>query len=161
MCGFGGGGLTGAEETGAKAGMKERSGGVLLVPLSFLVFLVCGEELGSGGEDRERRVPACQTRGAPRALKVLRPNSSKVRPNNRWFATPLRKSAERQDEGGTCRVEATPCRSWSRCQNAVARERGGNLRTRVAVSWGIPWIYPRDRARRKVEREGEPKQRCR
>ena len=56
-------------------------------------------------------------------------------------------------------MEATPCRSWSRCPNAVARERGGNLRTRVAVSWGIPWIYPRDRARRKVEREGEPKQR--
>ena len=39
----------------------------------------------------------------------------------------------------------------------MARERGGNLRTRVAVSWGIPWIYPRDRARRKVEREGGAK----
>ena len=108
------GGLTGAEETGAKAGMKERSGGVLLVPLSFLVFLVCGEELGSGGEDRERRVPVCQTRGAPRALKVWRPNSSKVRQNNRWFASSLRKSAERQDEGGTRRVDATPFLSWSR-----------------------------------------------
>ena len=33
------------------------------------------------------------------------------------------------------------------------------MRTRVGGSWGIPWIYPRDRARRKVEREGEPKQR--
>ena len=33
------------------------------------------------------------------------------------------------------------------------------MRTRVVVSWGIPWIYPRDRARRKVEMEGEPKQR--
>ena len=49
-------GLTGAEETGAKAGIKERSGGVLLVPLSFLVFLVCGDKLGSGGEGRERKV---------------------------------------------------------------------------------------------------------
>ena len=137
--------------------------GVLFLPLSFLVFLVLGagdtQEGSDEEEDAERRVPVCQRRGAPRALKVLRPKASKVRPNNRWFATPLRKSAERQDEGGTCRVEATPCRSWSRCPNAVARERGGNLRTRVAVSWGIPWIYPRDRARRKVEREGEPKQR--
>ena len=150
-------------EIGAKVGMRDRSGGVLFLPLSFLVFLILGAGDTQGGsdeeEDAERRVPVCQTRGAPRALKVLRPNSSKVRPNNRWFATPLRKSAERQDEGGTRRVEATPCRSWSRCPNAVARERGGNLRTRVAVSWGIPWIYPRDRARRKVEREGEPKQR--
>jgi hypothetical protein len=41
------------------------------------------------------------------------------------------------------------------------RERGGNLRTRVEVSRGIPWIYPRERVRRKVERKGEPKQRCR
>jgi hypothetical protein len=27
----------------------------------------------------------------------------------------------------------------------------------VWVKRGIPWIYPRERARRKVEREGEPK----
>ena len=39
----------------------------------------------------------------------------------------------------------------------MARERGGNLRTRVWVKRGIPWIYPRDKARKKVEREGEPK----
>ena len=57
-----------------------------------------------GGRGRETGAPAelpavRQTRGAPRALKVLRPNSSKVRPNNRWFASPLRKSAERQEEG--------------------------------------------------------------
>ena len=108
------GGLTGAEETGAKAGMRERSGGGRVVPLSFLVFLVFGFKLGSGGEDRERRVPVCQTRGVPRALKVLRPNSSKVRPNNRWFARCQSASDERQDEGGTRRVDATPFRSWSR-----------------------------------------------
>ena len=83
-----------------------------------------------GGRGRETGAPAelpavRQTRGAPRALKVLRPNSSKVRPNNRWFATPLRKSAERQDEGGTCRVEATPCRSWSRCPSKCCGEREG------------------------------------
>ena len=72
------GGLTGAEETGAKAGIKERSGGGRLVPLSFLVFLICREELGSGGEDGERRVE------------------------------------ERQDKGGTRRVDAMPFRSWSR-----------------------------------------------
>ena len=77
MCGFGGG-LTGAEETGAKAGIKDRSGGGRFVPLSFLVFLVCGDELGSGGEGRERRVE------------------------------------EKQDEGGTRRVDARPFLSWSR-----------------------------------------------
>ena len=57
------GGLTGAEETGAKAGIKERSGGGRLVPLSFLVFLVCREELGSGGEDGDRRVEERQDEG--------------------------------------------------------------------------------------------------
>ena len=31
------------------------------------------------------------------------------------------------------------------------------MRTRVWVKRGIPWIYPRDKARKKVEREGEPK----
>ena len=36
------GGLTGAEETGAKAVMRDRSGGVLFLPLSVLVFLVLG-----------------------------------------------------------------------------------------------------------------------
>ena len=41
------------------------------------------------------------------------------------------------------------------------RERGGNLRTREAVSEGIPWMKPRERARVKVEIEGEPKARCR
>ncbi len=39
----------------------------------------------------------------------------------------------------------------------MARERGGNLRTRVAVSLGIPWMYPRDRTRRKVEMGGGAK----
>ncbi len=59
--------------------------------------------------------------------------------------------------------------AWTRClalagrgdQKAVERERGGNLRTRVEVSRGIPWIYPREKARRKVDREGDPKQRRR
>ena len=61
------GGLTGAEETGAKAGIKERSGGVLLVPLSFLVFLVLGEgdtEEGSEEEEEsERRGEAARQDG--------------------------------------------------------------------------------------------------
>jgi hypothetical protein len=65
--------------------------------------------------------------------------------------------AERQEGGGVLRVDATPCRKVSRCPYAVARERGGNLRAMVWVNRGIPWIYPRERARRKVEREGEPK----
>jgi hypothetical protein len=34
-----------------------------------------------------------------------------------------------------------------------------NLRTSLGVSCGIPWMYPRDKARRKVEMEGEPKER--
>jgi hypothetical protein len=38
------------EETGAKAGMRERSGGDRFVPLSFLVFRVGGEDVGWGGE---------------------------------------------------------------------------------------------------------------
>ncbi len=58
--------------------MRERSGGGHFVPLSFLVFLVCGDELGSGGEGREKRVE------------------------------------ERQDEGGTRRVDARPFLSWPR-----------------------------------------------
>ena len=70
-----------------------------------------------------------------------------------------RRSAERQVRGGSRRVEATPLRRVSRCPKAVARDRGGNFRTRVWVSRGIPWIYPRERARRKEDREGEPKQR--
>ena len=67
----------------------------------------------------------------------------------------------RQVRGGRRRVEATstPLRRVSRCPKAVARDRGGNLRTRVWVKRGIPWIYPRERARRKEDREGEPKQR--
>ena len=70
-----------------------------------------------------------------------------------------RLSTKRQVRGGRRRVEATPLRRVSRCPKAVARDRGGNLRTRVWVKRGIPWIYPRERARRKEDREGEPKQR--
>ena len=36
-------------ETGSKAGMSDRSGGVLFLPLSLLVFLV----LGAGDSDEE------------------------------------------------------------------------------------------------------------
>jgi hypothetical protein len=68
---------------------------------------------------------------------------------------------ERHVGGGTLRVEAIPFRRVSRWPKAVARDRGGNLRTSLGVSRGIPWIYPRERARRKVEIDGEPKQRCR
>ena len=57
------GGLTGAEETGAKAGMRERSGGGRFVPLSFLVFLVGGDDVVWGGEGRERREAARQEGG--------------------------------------------------------------------------------------------------
>ena len=66
-------------------------------------------------------------------------------------------ATERQVGGGGLRVDATPCLKVSRCPYAVARERGGNFRAMVWVNKGIPWIYPRERARRKVEREGEPK----
>ena len=65
------GGLTGAEETGAKAGMRERSGGGRFVPLSFLVFLVCGDELGSGGEGREGRVEERQDEGGARRVDAM------------------------------------------------------------------------------------------
>jgi hypothetical protein len=67
---------------------------------------------------------------------------------------------DRQVGGGTLRVEAMFCRRVFRWPKAVARDRGGNLRTSLVVSRGIPWIYPRERARRKVEIDGEPKQRC-
>ena len=49
-------------------------------------------------------------------------------------------ATERQVGGGVLRVDATPCRKGARCPYAVARERGGNLRTRVWVKRGIPWI---------------------
>jgi hypothetical protein len=68
---------------------------------------------------------------------------------------------DRQVGGSTLRVEAMPFRRVSRWPKAVARDRGGNLRTSLGVSRGIPWIYPRERARRKVEIDGEPKQRWR
>ena len=56
---------------GAKAGIKERSGGVLLVPLSFLGFLVFGEELVSGGEGGERRVEKRQDEGGTRRVDAM------------------------------------------------------------------------------------------
>jgi hypothetical protein len=84
--------------------MREQSGSGRFVHLSFLVFLVWGE-------DRER--------GAA--------------------------------------VDVMPFLSWSRWPKAVERESGGNLWTRVGGSRG----YKRERARRKVEREDEPKQRSR
>ena len=65
------GGLTGAEETVAKAGMRERSGGGRFVPLSFLVLRVCGDELGSGGEGRERRVEERQDEGGGRRVEAM------------------------------------------------------------------------------------------
>jgi hypothetical protein len=108
-----------------KGSSRERSGGARFVSLSFLVFLVLGDDVVLGGEGRERR------------------------------------AAERHDGGEIRRVDATPFLSWSRWPNAVEREGGGNLRTRMEVTRGIPRIYPRERARRKEEREGEPKQRCR
>ncbi len=109
--------------------MRDRSGGILFVPLSFLVFLVLEDGDKQEGSDEEE-------------------DSEK------------RRKAARQDGGGYV--------WWRQCLASAGqgdqrlwreREDGNNLRTRVAVSWGIPWMYPRDRARRKVEREGEPKQR--
>ena len=49
-------------------------------------------------------------------------------------------ATERQVGGGVLRVDATPWRKVSRWPYAVARERGGNLRTRVGVNSGIPWM---------------------
>ncbi len=54
------------------------------------------------------------------------------------------RAAERHEEEGVRLVDAMPFLSWSRCPKAVERERGGSLRTRVDVSRGIPWIYPRE-----------------
>jgi hypothetical protein len=44
-------GSKGSEETGANSGMRDRSCGVLFVPLSFLVFLVLGD--GDTGDVEE------------------------------------------------------------------------------------------------------------
>ena len=54
-------------ETGAKAGMRDRSGGVLFLPLSFLVFLVLGagdtREWSEEEEDSEGREEAVRQEG--------------------------------------------------------------------------------------------------
>ena len=51
-------------ETGAKVGMRDRSGEVLFLPLSFLVFLVLGagdtQEGSDGEEDAETREEAAR-----------------------------------------------------------------------------------------------------
>ncbi len=53
-----------------------------------------------------------------------------------------------------------PLWSISKCPNEVDRETGGYLATRWWVRWGMPRMKPCLRARRKVERDGEPKARC-
>jgi hypothetical protein len=58
------------------------------------------------------------------------------------------------------RVEAMPRLRVLRCPKEVERERGGNFRTREGVKSGILRMNPRDKARIKVEREGDPKARC-
>ena len=54
-------------ETGAKVGMRDRSGEVLFLPLSFLVFLVLGagdtQEGSDGEEDSETREEAARQEG--------------------------------------------------------------------------------------------------
>ena len=54
-------------ETGAKVGMRDRSGEVLFLPLSFLVFLVLGagdtQEGSDGEEDSETREEATRQEG--------------------------------------------------------------------------------------------------
>ena len=54
-------------ETGAKVGMRDRSGEVLFLPLSFLVFLVLGagdtQEGSDGEEDSETREEAARQGG--------------------------------------------------------------------------------------------------
>ena len=54
-------------ETGAKSGMRERSGGVLFLPLSFLVFLVLGagdtQEWSEEEENSEGREEAARQEG--------------------------------------------------------------------------------------------------
>ncbi len=98
--------------------MRERSGGVRFVTLSFLVL---GDDavMGGAGREKEGRQKSMMGGGHP----------------------------ERDDLPQL--VKITEC----------CGEGGGNLRTRVEVSKGIPWIYPRERARMKGEREGQPKQR--
>ena len=67
----------------------------------------------------------------------------------------------RQEAGGPfLRVEVIPLRRVSRCPKEVDRESGGYLATSLGVSRGIPWMKPSFNARRKVEREGDPKARC-
>ncbi len=57
-------GSRGSVETGAKAGMRDRSGGVLFLPLSFLVFLVLGAgDSDEEEEDSERREEAARQKG--------------------------------------------------------------------------------------------------
>ena len=116
--------------------------------------------VGSDGKTSRqiRRRPICFGEGAgPRPLSEGRVNRGKgggrAVEEALWIE-------DRQVGGGTLRVEAMFCRRVFRWPKAVARDRGGNLRTSLVVSRGIPWIYPRERARRKVEIDGEPKQRC-
>ena len=82
---------------------------------------------------------------------------SVIRVGEAWIRGGNRGEKSIGSDRETLRVDATPWRKVSRCPYAVARERGGNFRAMVGVKRGIPWIYPRERARRKVEREGEPK----
>ena len=60
-------GSRGSVETGAKVGMRDRSGEVLFLPLSFLVFLVLGagdtQEGSDGEEDAEIREEAARQEG--------------------------------------------------------------------------------------------------
>ena len=75
--------------------------------------------------------------------------------------TDMLDTGPRQEAGGSfLRVEAIPFRRVSRCPNEVDRDSGGYLATSLGVRRGIPWMKPSFNARRKVEREGEPKARC-
>ena len=67
------------------------------------------------------------------------------------------KTGPRRVEGVGFRVEAIPRRRVSKWPREVDIDSWRNLRTRERVNWGSPWIKPRVRARKKVEREGEPK----
>jgi len=63
-------------ETGAKVGMRDRSGGVLFLPLSFRVFLVLGagdtQEGSDGEEDAEIREEAArQDEGGTRRVDAM------------------------------------------------------------------------------------------
>ena len=59
------------DETGANSGMRERSGGVLFVPLSFLLFLG-GERRGKAARQDGGGNPSCGRDAFPQLVEVTK-----------------------------------------------------------------------------------------